>query len=79
MEIRCCCCGKKPEELEEYIEGAHEEGMTPEAYVQQEEGTFDPDTGGFACSPCYIRMGMPTRPYPDSWRAPAFVPTETDA
>ena len=55
----CKGCGKRPDDLEEYVEMAEEEGMTPQEFVRSEEGTFNRDTGAFWCTACYIRAGMP--------------------
>lgn len=68
MTITCIGCGKQPHELPEYIEHAEIEGVTPEEFVRVEEGTFNPDTGHFCCTPCYIDKGMPTSP--TGWKAP---------
>lgn len=68
MDIRCIRCGKEPHEIEEYIEHAEAEGMTPEQFVRIEEGTFNPENGHFACTSCYIGMGMPSSPR--RWKAP---------
>lgn len=66
----CIGCGKRPEEIEEYVEAARDEDTTPDAYVRTEEGTFNRENGHFACTDCYIAMGMPSLPYPRSWVAP---------
>ncbi len=68
MDYRCIGCGKAPHEIEEYIEMAADEGMTPEQYVRLEEGTFNRENGHFCCTACYIAMGMPSRPR--GWKAP---------
>ena len=71
MTPRCIRCGKAPEEIEEYQPGqAWEEGdfESPSDYVRQEEGTYNPKTERFACTECYIEMGMPTEP--GGWKAP---------
>ena len=34
--------------------------MTPDRYVRIEEGTYNPETDTYACTDCYIAMGMPT-------------------
>jgi len=47
--IQCKVCGKTPSEISEYIDRAEEEQMSPEDYVVQEEGTFNPVTGKFYC------------------------------
>jgi hypothetical protein len=59
LECKCKSCGKKPEELDEYVQPAEELGITPERYVVTEEGTYNPETGLFFCTPCYVKAGMP--------------------
>lgn len=67
----CTGCNKTADELEEYIEGARESGMTVEQYVREEEGTYNPANGHFLCTPCYIAAGCPANPYPQpGWVAP---------
>ena len=57
---RCKGCGKKPSELIEYVALAEEEGYsTPDEVVVNEEGTYNPKTGAFYCTSCYIKVGMP--------------------
>lgn len=68
MEFKCIGCGKAPHEIEEYVEAAADEEITPEQYVSIEEGTFNRDNGHFACTSCYIAMGMPSSP--QGWKAP---------
>lgn len=70
MEPLCIGCSKTPDQIEEYVEAAAEEDMTPDEYVRCEEGTYNRANGHFACTPCYIAMGMPSRPYPQTWVAP---------
>ena len=67
---KCFVCGKKAEELEEYIEAAAANEMPIAKYVAEEEGTYNPDSGNFACSYCYIAIGMPSLPGPVGWKAP---------
>jgi len=55
---RCKCCGKRPDEIVEYIVCANNEDMTPDEYVQT-DGTFNQATGEFYCTDCYIEIGMP--------------------
>jgi hypothetical protein len=43
-------------------------GQSADDYVEQEEGTFDPETGAFLCDGCYIEFGMPTGPR-GGWKA----------
>jgi hypothetical protein len=64
----CIGCNKQPHEIDEYIEMAEAEGCTPEQFVRSEEGTFNPASGHFACTICYIEMGMPASP--EGWKAP---------
>jgi hypothetical protein len=64
----CIGCGKTPDQIEEYIDAASALDMTPAEYVRSEEGTFNPDNGHFACTGCYIAMGMPSSPR--GWIAP---------
>jgi hypothetical protein len=59
---------KKASELEEYIEIAKVEEMTPDDYVREEEGTYNPENGHFLCTPCYVEAGMPSGPH--GWVAP---------
>jgi hypothetical protein len=66
----CTGCNKSADELEEYIEGAKEAGITIEQYVREEEGTYNPKNGHFLCTDCYVDAGMPSRPYPEQWIAP---------
>ena len=57
---RCKGCGKTPEQLQEYVDLARDGGYeSPEQAVREQEGTFDPATGLFYCTDCYIKAGMP--------------------
>lgn len=60
MEIRCKYCNKTPAEISEYIHAAKECKCTPEEYVIQEEGTYNPMTGKFYCTECYVKLGCPS-------------------
>ena len=57
--MECKICKRKPSEIEEYVECAQDEDMTPDAYVREEEGTFNSQTEEFYCTDCYIKIGMP--------------------
>jgi hypothetical protein len=57
----CKGCQKQPHELAEYLEMADIMDMTPEAYVETHEETFDPRLANFFCTPCWERAGMPFR------------------
>lgn len=61
--VRCACCGKEPHEIVEYQAMVEEEPEYYESAVQAvivNEGTYNPYTGGFYCTSCYIKKGMPT-------------------
>ena len=58
MIIKCKSCGKHPDEIEEYVDCAREEKMTPDELAQT-DGTFNQATGEFYCTDCYISNGMP--------------------
>jgi hypothetical protein len=64
----CIGCGKKPDEIAEYVDAAEANDMSPEQFVEEEEGTYNPTNGHFACTVCYVAMGMPSSPH--GWRAP---------
>jgi hypothetical protein len=59
MKPLCIGCSKH-EQINEYVELAADEGTTPDAYVQSEEGTYNRDNGHFLCTGCYIKAGMPS-------------------
>jgi hypothetical protein len=65
--MECIGCGRRPEEIPEYVYAATEEDMTPSEYVETEEGTYNEVTGAFACDSCYIAMGVPS--LPEGWKA----------
>lgn len=55
----CCIdCGKVPAELREYVEAAESAGLTPDEYVAQEEGTYNPDNGHFLCTDDFVIREM---------------------
>ena len=66
----CIGCNKSADEIEEYIEGAKEEEITVEQYVRENEGTYNLENGHMLCTDCYIKAGMPAKPFPDQWIAP---------
>ena len=67
-EPMCFKCKKRPHEIEEYVEAAEAEGITPDEFVQIGEGTYNKKNGHFFCTDCYIEIGMPTKP--GGWVAP---------
>lgn len=67
----CVGCGKRPNELPEYIEAAREDARCKgdaDRYVVLEEGTLNRENGHFLCTPCYIEAGQPSSP--GGWHAP---------
>lgn len=64
----CTGCRKRPDQITEYILFAKEAGLTPDEYVQQEEGTFNRENGHFLCTDCYLKAGAPSSPR--GWVAP---------
>ena len=64
----CVGCNKNPDEIQEYVEMAGLENMTPDDFVREEEGTFNRSNGHFLCTDCYIAAGMPSSP--EGWVAP---------
>ena len=58
MNEVCQGCGKRPEELSEYVNNP-ESMDDPLAYVRENEGTYNPANGHFWCTACYIEAGMP--------------------
>lgn len=61
-------CGKRPDELMEYRVEAKVWGITPDQYVEREEGTFNAVNGHFLCTVCYMRAGQPSSR--QGWVAP---------
>lgn len=62
LVCRCANCGKRPEQIEEYVTTAKAEPKyfkDAEDVVRKDEGTYDPSTKLFVCSDCYIKLGMP--------------------
>lgn len=60
QKLQCKGCRRTPEELGEYQCLAEDEGYaSPDDAVRQEEGTYNPKTGLFWCTSCYIQEGMP--------------------
>ena len=58
-DLHCARCNRRPNEIPEYVEAARMEQETPDEFVSLEEGTFNPLTGRFWCSDCYIKLGQP--------------------
>lgn len=67
----CVGCQRRPHQIDEYVEAAKEFNYRdPDAFVKNEEGTYNRRNGHFACTVCYIRMGEPALPAPERWVAP---------
>lgn len=58
-KLVCKECGRTPAEIEEYSYWNTQSGLDSDDYVKQEEGTYNPETGRFWCTNCYINIGMP--------------------
>ena len=74
--MKCIRCQKAPENIESVTVMAKINHMNPREFIAEMEGTYDPDTGLFACDDCYIAMGQPSgaalaeEPHPRKrWRA----------
>ena len=57
--MKCKICGKQPKEISKYRYAARQEKITPDEYVEREEGTYNAETGLFYCTDCYVKIGMP--------------------
>lgn len=66
-EPTCCECKLPASQIEEYVMEADAEGITP-AQAARDDGTYNPVSNRFACTRCYIAMGMPSGP--GGWKAP---------
>ena len=55
MDLMCVDCGKKPEEIAEYVLFAEDAEMTPSEYVMQEEGTLNRENGHFLCTDDFLK------------------------
>ncbi len=58
-ELRCLECGRKPDEITEYINIAIDDNISSDEVVLREEGTLNRATGKFWCTNCYIKLGQP--------------------
>lgn len=67
-EPTCFKCHKKASEIDEYVEAAGEEDMSPAQYVIHNEGTYNRETNSCCCTDCYIKIGMPSSDV--GWKAP---------
>ena len=67
-EMYCIGCGKRLDQIQEYLDAAQEEKTTPDNYVWEEEGTLNRENGHFMCTTCYVHAGCPSSP--TGWKAP---------
>lgn len=58
-QIVCKGCGKRPSEIAEYVNLGELYCCSPADAVIDNEGTYNPKTGQFYCTSCYIKAGMP--------------------
>jgi hypothetical protein len=65
-EPTCFNCKKPASAIGEYVNNGSE--LSPAEFAEQ-DGTYNPETNTFACTACYIEIGMPTTPM--GWMAPA--------
>lgn len=76
VTLRCVYCAALPEDLAEYDDCRDRDETTGEwlesrtAACRREEGTLNSENGHFACSECYIKLGMPVRKDGHRWTAP---------
>lgn len=59
MTVKCKVCKKEPKEILSVVMYAKEEGMSPEEFIQECDGTYNSRTKEFYCNNCYIKVGMP--------------------
>ena len=59
-DIHCKRCEKPPAEIPEYQDFREFGCESPDDMVQREEGTYNPTTGLFYCTQCYIALGCPS-------------------
>ena len=65
----CAGCVRPPGEIPGIVEAAEDEGLSPNDYVLEVEGTLDEASGLFLCDRCYIKAGQPSWPFPRRWTA----------
>lgn len=64
----CFRCGRRPDQIPEYVEFAEMERLDPDQFVRELEGTYNRSNGHFACTDCYVEIGMPSSR--EGWIAP---------
>lgn len=63
-DLICVGCQRPPSQIPEYNDVAFTDGDDPDTFVRENEGTLNVETGRFACTECYIALGMPSNPWP---------------
>ena len=53
----CKGCSKHPAQIQEYVDAAKAEGISPDEFVRHNEGTYNKKNGHFLCTDCYISYG----------------------
>lgn len=66
--LRCGRCGRAPWQLTEFVDAAAVNGVSPNEYVRDEEGTYDPASNRFLCTECYVAVGQPSL-FARQWKA----------
>lgn len=61
-------CERLAVDIPDVVYYAGLEELTPNDWVRQEEGTYNPANGHFLCDECYIAAGMPSSP--TGWKCP---------
>jgi hypothetical protein len=61
-EPRCVICGRKPDEISEYVlQAMIDEGCNNALdFVMKEEGTYNSIENCFCCTDCYVLIGCPS-------------------
>lgn len=52
--MKCSICGRAPSEIIEYKSSALAEGIDPDEFVRQFEGTYNKKTNEFLCTDCFL-------------------------
>lgn len=63
-------CGRSPAEIPYIVELSLVQGVTPDEWVLENEGTLNPENLHFACDECYIVLGTPALLVPERWVMP---------
>lgn len=67
FNLVCIGCRRGPTDIPEYFPDECEIDDVVE-WITEENDTYNPANGHFACTACYVQMGMPTTP--QGWKAP---------